>query len=148
MSKKNIFLIAFVVALAGVYAVYFTHWFRPRMIQISHTSRPAAERNSIRLAFNLGNYYELTDIEVVPLDALKDNPHAPPIWHLVSPDGSDSTEVFSYGEHINGMDPAIAGAEPEPLLPGVRYRLFVAAGGLKGQHDFYFGNARTNISNN
>jgi hypothetical protein len=145
MSKKNIFLIAFVVALAGVYAVYFTHWFRPRTIQISHTSRPAAGGNSsIRLAFNLGNYYDLTDIKVVPLDASNANP----VWHLVSPDGSDSTEVFSYGEHINGMDPAIAGAEPEPLLPGVRYRLFVAAGGLKGQHDFYFGNAPTNTSNN
>lgn len=144
MSKKNICLIAFVVALAGVYVVFFAHWFRPRTMQISHTSRPAGDRSSVRIAFNLGNYYDLTDVKVVALDASNANP----VWHLVSPDGSDSTELFFYGEHINGMDPAVAGEETEPLQPGVRYRLFVAAGGLKGQHDFYFGNAPTNTSNN
>lgn len=148
MSKKNICLIAFVVALAGVYVVYFTHWFHPRVMQISHTSRPAADRSSVRMAFNLGNYYDLTEVKVVPLDDYKKNPDVPPLWHLVSNEGSDSTELFFYGESINGMDPAVAGAEPEPLQPGVRYRLFVAAGGLKGQHDFYFGNAPANASNN
>jgi hypothetical protein len=147
MSKKNIILISLVVALAGVYLVFFTHWFKPRVMQISHTSRPA-EGASIRMAFNLGDYYELTDIKVVPLDDYKKNPDVAPLWHLVSDEGSDSTKLFFYGEDINGMDSAVQGAETEPLQPGVRYRLLVAAGSLKGQHDFYFGNPPANVSNN
>jgi hypothetical protein len=34
------------------------------------------------------------------------------------------------------MDPAVAGSRPEPLQPDVTYRLFVAAGKVKGQLDF------------
>ena len=37
------------------------------------------------------------------------------------------------------MDPAVEGSRPEPLQPGVTYRLFVAAGKIKGQHDFQIG---------
>jgi hypothetical protein len=148
MSKKNIFLISLVVVLAGVYVVYFTHWFRPRVMQISHTSRPDAGRGSVRMSFCLGDYYELNDVKVVPLDNFKKNPDTPPLWHLVSDDGSDSTELFSYGENIGGMDPAVAGAEPEPLQPGIRYRLLIMAGSVKAQHDFYFGAAPTNAPNN
>jgi hypothetical protein len=148
MSKKNIFLISLVVVLAGVYLVYFTHWFQPRVMRISHTSRPAGDRSSVRMAFSLGDEYELTEVKVVPLDDYKKNPDVPPLWHLVSDDGSDSTRLFYYGENISGMDPAVSGAEPDPLQPGVRYRLFVAAGSLKGQHDFYFGNTPTNAPNN
>ncbi len=149
MSKKNICLIAFVVALAGVYVVFFCPLVpAPGSCRFPIQAAPAGDRSSARMAFSLGDYYELTEVKVVPLDDYKKNPNVPPLWHLISLDGSDSTEVFSYGEHINGMDPATAGAEPELLLPGVRYRLFVAAGGLKGQHDFYFGNAPTNTSNN
>jgi len=149
MSRKNICLIAFVAVLAGVYAVYFTHWFRSPTIHIFHTNRPGADRNSgARLAFSLGGSYELNDVEVVPLDDYQKNHSTPALWHLVSHDGSDSTELFYYGQSINGMSPALAGAEAEPLQPGVRYRLLVTAGRLKGQHDFYFGNAATNTSNN
>jgi len=148
MSKKNIFLISSVVVLAGIYVIFFTHWFQPRVMQISHTSRPEGRRDSVRMTFSLGDYYELNDIKVVPLDDFKKNPDTRPLWHLVSDDGSDSTEVFSYGEGIGGMDPAVSGAEPEPLKSGVRYRLLVTAGKLKAQHDFYFGTPPTNVSNN
>jgi hypothetical protein len=148
MSKKNIFLISLVVVLAGVYVIFFTHWFKPRVMQISHTSRPEGGRDSVRMTFSLGDYYELTEVKVVLLDDFKKNPDTPPLWHLVSDDGSDSISMFSYGESIGGMDPAVAGAEPEPLQPGVRYRLLVSAGSLKAQHDFYFGTAPTNASNN
>jgi hypothetical protein len=147
MSKKNISLVSLVVVLAGVYVIFFTHWFRPRVMQISHTGRPEG-RGSVRMTFSLGDYYDLTDVKVVPLDDFKKNPNTPPLWHLVSDDGSDSTEVFSYGENIGGMDPAVAGAEPGPLQSGIRYRLLVSAGSVKAQHDFYFGTAPTNASNN
>ena len=89
--------------------------------------------------FALDNDYSLTEVKVVPLAALQTNKLAQPIWHLVSDSGSDDVSHVSYGEKINGMDPAVAGAQPEPLQPGVMYRLFVAAGRAKGQLDFQLG---------
>ena len=150
MNKKNFILIGFALVLFGVYAVYFTDWFRPKTIHISYTNRPARGGRSFRAAqptspaatqliFDLGDYYELTEIKAVPLAALKTNKLAQPVWHLVSNEGSDDVNHFIYGQKINGMEPAIEGARPEPLQPGVIYRLFVTAGKIRGQHDFQLG---------
>jgi hypothetical protein len=140
MNKKNIILVALALVLAGVYVVYFTDWFKPKIIQISHTSRPGRARNGgtpvVQLNFGLGDYYELTEIKVVPLAALETNKLAQPVWHLVSDSGSDSLDHFVYGQKIEGMDPAVEGSRPQKLQPGVTYRLFIAAGKIKGQHDF------------
>jgi len=46
------------------------------------------------------------------------------------------SEIFLYGQHIRGMKPEVPGARPEPLQPGVTYRLFVKSGSATGQHDF------------
>jgi hypothetical protein len=151
MNKKNFILIAIALVLAGVYAVYFTDWFQPKTIHISHTSRPMRSGGRTgaaanRLFFGLGNYYSLTEIKVVPLAALQTNKLAQPVWHLVSDEGSDDMDHFFYGEKINGMDPAVEGARPETLQPGVTYRLFVTAGKTKGQHDFHIGIATTNTA--
>jgi len=40
---------------------------------------------------------------------------------------------------VAAYQPAIEGARPEPLQPGVIYRLFVTAGKIRGQHDFQLG---------
>jgi hypothetical protein len=140
MSKKNYVLIAIALVLAGVYAVFFTDWFRTKTILISHTSRSMrAGAATGRIIFGLGDYYSLTEIKVVPLAALQTNKLAQPVWHLVSNEGSDDVNHFIYGQKINGMEPAIEGARPEPLQPGVIYRLFVTAGKIRGQHDFQLG---------
>jgi hypothetical protein len=34
------------------------------------------------------------------------------------------------------MHPAVKGATPDPLEPGVKYRLVITAGKLKAEHDF------------
>ena len=34
------------------------------------------------------------------------------------------------------MRPAVKGATPDPLEPGVKYRLLIKAGALKLEHDF------------
>jgi hypothetical protein len=34
------------------------------------------------------------------------------------------------------MRPAVKGATPDPLAPGVNYRLIIEAGNLKAEHDF------------
>jgi hypothetical protein len=140
MSKKIYFLIAVALMLATVYVVYFTHWFRAKTIQISHTSRPTRAGATVdQLLFGLDDYYSLTEVKIVPLDALQTNKFAEPVWHLVSDEGSDDVDVFSYGANIPGMDPSAAGARPEPLKKGVTYRLSIAAGRAKGQLDFQLG---------
>lgn len=152
MNKKTYSLIAVAVVLAAVYAIFFTDWFQPKTIHISSTSRamravrPNARNGTAagRLMFGLGDYYSLTEIKVIPLAALQTNKFASPVWHLVSDEGSDDVRQFFYGQKINGMDPAVEGARPEPLQPGVTYRLFVTAGKIKGQHDFHIGAAPTN----
>ncbi len=149
MNKKNSILIAIALVLAGVYAVFFTDWFRTKTIPISHTSRSMrAGAAASRMIFGLGNYYSLTEIKVVPLAALQTNKLAVPVWHLVSDEGSDDVDHFVYGQKINGMDPAIEGARPEPLQPNVTYRLFVAAGKVRGQIDFHIGAAPVNTAEN
>jgi hypothetical protein len=140
MKKKDFMLIGLVLVLAAIYAVFFTDWFRTKTILISHTSRSMRVGAATgRIIFGLGDYYSLTEIKVVPLAALQTNKFAQPVWHLVSDEGSDDVNHFVYGQKINGMDPAVAGTRAEPLQPGVTYRLFVAAGKIKGQHDFQVG---------
>ena len=153
MNKKNFILIAIALVLAGVYVIYFTGWFRPKTIHISHTSRSmrfggrtGAAANP--MIFGLGDYYSLTEIKVIPLAALQTDKLAQPVWHLVSDSGSDDVNLFAYGEKINGMDPAVEGARPEPLQPGLIYRLFVTAGKARGQHDFQIGAAPANTATN
>jgi hypothetical protein len=149
MNKKIYTLIAIALVLAGVYAVFFTGWFQPKTMFISSTSRPVRTAQNtqagpapVLVYFNLGgDIFSLTDVKVVPLAELQTNKLAQPIWHLVSDEGSDDVDQFFYGEKIRGMDPAVGGAQPEPLQPGVMYRLFVAAGKVKGQFDFHIGPA-------
>ena len=143
MNKKNVILIACALVLAVVYVTYFTDWFWPKTIHISHTSRPVrsarAGQAATRLGFGLGDDYELTEIKVVPLAEFQTNKLAQPLWHLVGDPSSDSINVFFYGQKIDGMDLAVEGARPEPLQPGVTYRIFVTAGKASGQHDFHIG---------
>ena len=143
MNKKNYALIAIVLVLAGVYIIFFTDWFKPKTIQIVSTSRPLRTNQTgpatDRLIFGLSDTYSLTEVKVVPLAELQTNKLAQPVWHLVSDSGSDDVNQFFYGEQIGGMDPALEGSRPEPLQPGVTYRLFVAAGKARGQHDFHIG---------
>ena len=158
MDKKNFFLIGLVLVLAGVYAVYFTDWFKTKTIHISCTSRPVrtfrAARTAqpgaatTRLIFSLQDDYELTEIKVVSLDALKTNKLAQPAWHLIGDPSSDSINLFTYGQKIDGMNPAVAGTQAEPLQPGVMYRISVTDGKIKGQLNFHIGAAPANTATN
>jgi hypothetical protein len=149
MNKKNFMLVGFALVLAAVYVIYFTDWFRPQTIQIFNTSRPARTGAAANpLIFGLGDYYSLTEIKVVPLAALQTDKLAQPVWHLVSDEGSDDVKQFFYGQRIRGMDPAVEGTRPDPLQPGVIYRLFVTAGKARGQHDFHIGAVPANTATN
>ncbi len=73
---------------------------------------------------------------MILLDEFKTNQSARPVWELVSDSNSVPIKDFAYGMNIGGMRPPIAGQVPEPLQPGVPYRLFVKAGKQKVTHDF------------
>ncbi|MGD0745836.1 MAG: hypothetical protein ABSA45_11850 [Verrucomicrobiota bacterium] len=145
MNKKTFMLVAVALVLAGVYAVYFTSWFRSQTIQISHTSRPGRTEGSHPLIFGLRVPYKLTEIKVVSLAEWQSNHGVPPVWHMVSDSNSAPVTFFTYGQRIRGMKPAVPGEQAQPLETNVAYRLFVTAVNIKGQHDFKIGETPTNL---
>jgi len=149
MSRKEYVLVSLVVVLVGLYAVYFTDWFRPKIIRITHSTRSLREAWSDgrrvdstgkqalgNVTFVLHRNYKLTSVKVVPLAAYLTNKYTLPTWALVSKPGSSPTDGFAYGMAVPGMSPTRAQLDPDPLEPGVEYRLMVAAGAAKGEHDF------------
>jgi hypothetical protein len=145
MTLKNWMLAGLAVALATVYVIYFTDWFRPKTMQIFHTVRVLPARGAARgkptapvpqLLFGLNRQFALTEITVVPLAELATNPHPLAVWHVVSDSNSVPVKTFVYGQNIRGLKPSVAGLRPRPLETNVTYRMLVEAGAVKGQHDF------------
>jgi hypothetical protein len=145
MTKKNWLMTIVLVALAGIYVVYFTDWFKPKIIHITHTSRTFRDHRrsgqsagfvTEPIAFGFDQAYRFSEIKVVPVAALATNKNALPVWHLTSDSNSVPVKFFFYGQRVRGMKFAVAGVRPEPLQPGTTYRLLVTAGSAKGQHDF------------
>jgi hypothetical protein len=149
MTRKQWLLIALAVLLGGVSLYLNLDWFAKDGIQIYHRSRPARggffRRSSKRpespqavnpVAFEFDRKLKLTSLKVIPVREIETNKYPQPIWHLISDSNSVPTKELVYGMQIRGMRPSVKGATPDPLAPGVKYRLLVEAGSLKGQHDF------------
>jgi hypothetical protein len=151
MHKKNLILTGLALALAAVYVIWFTDWFRPAMIQIAYSTRTSRYHTRHgqpiqEVLFALNQSCELTEIKVVPLPALQTNELAQPVWHLVGDPSSDALSRFIYGQRIAGMNPAIKGTRPAPLQPGITYRIFIKAGSAKGWRDFQSGGGPQNTA--
>ena len=121
--------------------IYFTDWFKPKTVQVFHTSRNLRPRfqaaNGLPgLIFGLNRQIILTEISVVPLAVWQTNNHVLPLWHLIATTNALPRKAFFYGERIPGLKPAVPGARPAPLATNIVYRLFVTAGKIEGQHDF------------
>ena len=145
MSKNNWLLLVVLLGLGTVYAVYFTDWFRPKVIAIYHVSRPNRLRpqrpgtpapDTMPVTFGLGARYQLTELKVVQLDAWQTNHNVLPIWHLISDSNSIPLKSFIYGQFLRGMRPAVPGSRPKPLEPDVNYHLELVAGKARGEHNF------------
>ena len=145
LTPKETLFVLLAAALLAVYAVFFTDWFKARTIHISHTVRvtPQAARfaraTGTLIGFGLGQPLKLTEIKVVSLAEWQTNNRAVALWHLVSDSNSVPVRSFYYGQNLRGMHPYIGGEHPHPLATNQTYRLFVAAGKIKGQHDFQLG---------
>jgi hypothetical protein len=141
MTKKNFWLMTAFIMVATVYVCFFTDWFQPKKITLFDTSRPMQHfRGRKDLPYIMFGITEgklkLTEVKVVPLDGYKTNSTTSPVWHLISDSNSVPVQRFFYGQRIWGMKPYVQGLTPQPLETNVTYRLFVVAGGVKGQHDF------------
>lgn len=148
MSKpKVIFISLIILGLAGLSYYINRDSFASDTIQISYrvspwlkTGRPGAKRPvdlGVPVTFTLNGFYKLTSVKVVLASEIATNKYAHPVWNLISESNSVPTSGFTYGGFIRGLHPAVKGARPDPLVPGVNYRLFVTTDKDKaGQHDF------------
>src|SRR5579863_7188326 len=141
MTPKSWFMVFLTVVLFAVYAVYFTDWFKPKTLLISHTYRnihPGPARSGMLrpLVFGINREARLTDVRLVSDDDFKTNKYPVSLWHLVSDSNSVPVKAFFYGEYIRGMRPDIKGERAKDLDTNVMYRLIVTAGKYKGDHEF------------
>lgn len=142
MTKKTLFQIALVVVLGGFCLYLYRDRFGTPPIQISHRSlgqrgaqfRQMKDSATEAVVFLLDRPVKLTSVKVVPVKDLA--PNTPPIWEMVADTHPLPVQDFAYGLNIPGMHPAVPGAAPGPLEPGVQYRVLITAGHDKAQHDF------------
>jgi hypothetical protein len=148
MTRKQWLMVALAVLLGGVSLYLNLDWFAKEDIQIYSRSRPSRGgffRRSKRadapaavnpIFFTFDRKLKLTSLKVIPVREIETNKYPQPIWHLISDSNSVPTKDLVYGMQIRGMRPSVKGATPDPLAPGVKYRMLIEAGSLKGQHDF------------
>ncbi len=148
MSKTKIISIAILIVGLGGLSLYLNRdWFAPDTIQISHrlspwmqNKRPGARNPNdlgVPVTFMLNGFYKLTSVRVFETAKIETNQYAVPIWRIISDSNSVPTSSFNYGSGIRGMRPEAKGVRPQPLQPGVNYRLFVVTEkDIKAQHDF------------
>lgn len=146
MSKTKVILVVLGIVGLGCLSLYLNRdSFARETIQISHRASPwlksartkRANDLGVPVTFTLGGYYRLTSLKVVLASEIETNKYAHPVWALTTESNSLPTSSFVYGGGIRGMRPAVKGSRPDPLVPGVQYRLLVTTDKQKeAQHDF------------
>lgn len=147
MSKTKIISITILmIGLIGLSLYLNRDYFRSEGIQITHRLSPWMENRRPRarssdlgvpVTFMLNGFYRLKSIRVVDAAMFATNKYTVPVWRIISDSNSVPTSSFNYGSFIRGMRPEAKGVRPEPLQPGVEYRLLVVTDkDLEGQHDF------------
>lgn len=146
MPKRTPALLISVLVLAVLYVSYFTDWFGRESIQIIVQHRPIPQRADptkaleappvFPISFAFSRKYELTSLKVVKTADLSTQKYPTPVWHLVSETNSGPTKALVYGIAPRGMRSAVEDAQPEPLVAGVSYTLFVEAGKMRGSTNF------------
>ena len=116
--------------------IHISHRVSPWLGQARRGRRPASNDPGNPVIFSLNNYYRFQSVKVYVASEIETNKYAHPVWDLVSESNSIPTMSFGYGSYIRGMHPAVNNARPDPLQPGVNYRLVIKAGDEEAQHDF------------
>jgi hypothetical protein len=138
MQKREIGWIVLLLLVIGAYFYFFGHWGEKKEIQIFVSIRQMPRRpgNAVTfpIYFTLDNTYRLTSIKVTELNSSTNSTNTAKrvLWHLVSKNVSEPVKLFTYGQNLDGMEPDLKGVRPEPLVPGEKYIMEIAAGKLKG----------------
>ena len=146
MSRKGIVLTLLLVVLAGIYAVYFSDWFREEAIIIMPQVRPGrpgdvkpgpGETAVYPISFGFREKHRFASIKVVPAEEYATNKYVRPLWHLITDTRSRPTKAIIYGQNVDGMKPSVPNARPEPLEPRTKYLLLLeTSDGRKGETNF------------
>ena len=146
ITRKEIFLVGLVLALVAVYVGWFTDWFKPQVIHVEFSARPYVVPQTRRgadgevqkvnwsITFALGRNYGLTSVRVVDSAKFAGDPNTPALWRVEGK--AKPTSGFVYGGNLAGLKPFVAGAPPQPLVSGVKYRILVEAGKARGEQEF------------
>jgi len=146
MSRNGYVLLTIAALLGAAYVYFFTDLFSKETIQIIPQIRPGRPSNVSRsgdippvypVSFSFDGKYQLTSVKVLAADDLKTNKYANPLWDLTSDSNSAPTKAIVYGYPVKGMKPRVPRTRPEPLQPNVPYIVFVEAGKIKGQTNFF-----------
>ncbi len=141
MQKREIGWIVALLLVIGAYFYFFGHWGEKKEIQIfasiRQLPRRAGSAATFPIFFTLDNTYRLTSIKVTEANTSTNSTNATStgtriLWHLVSTNVSEPVKWFQYGQNIQGMQPDLKGVRPEPLVPGEKYVMEIAAGPIKG----------------
>jgi hypothetical protein len=139
MQKREIMWILVLLGMVWFYYHFFGGRFAPKPLAIHASLRPSRRSESpvYPVYFTLNDNFKLTSVKVVALD---DDGQVPPgtrpVWNLISDSNSEPTRAFFYGQHIGGMKPVLANLDPDPLTPGVIYRIQLASGKSTAELDF------------
>jgi len=147
MTRKDWLLIFALVALVAIAVYLNSDWFRDDRIQIVHravqqrmvrNAKPPkfGEVRVVPILFSFDRKLALTEVKVVNAAEVQTNKYAHPLWHMVTDSNSVPTMGIVYGAKIPGMRPAIKNATADPCAPGIKYRLMIAAGSKRAEHDF------------
>jgi hypothetical protein len=138
MQKREIGWIVLLLLGVGAYFYFYSHWGEKKDIQIFVSIRQMPRRpgNAVTfpIYFTLDSTYRLTSIKVTELNSNTNSTNTAKhvLWQLVSKNVSEPVKLFTYGQNLDGMEPYLKGVRPEPLVPGEKYVMEIAAGPLKG----------------
>jgi hypothetical protein len=84
------------------------------------------------VTFSLDGWYRITRVRVEDVPADGSVPNV--LWQLAGK--SVPMNSLLYGREPEGLKPLVNGSTPEPLKPGVPYRLILESGRRRGTNDF------------
>jgi hypothetical protein len=147
MNNKAIWTTILLVALAGLCIYINRDMFSQAPLQVYHrvqsrvttaNRRPqnALPQNGNPVLFGLSRKVTLKSVRVCIASEVETNKYARAVWELTTSSNSIPVKSLMYGQNIRGMQPARKGIQPDPLEPGVQYRLFLESSGGNAMRDF------------
>jgi hypothetical protein len=147
MNKKAIWTTVLLGSLAGL-CMYINrdlfsqapllvyHRIQARGPMMNRRAQNAPPQNGNPVLFGFSRKVTLKSVRVCIASEVETNKYARAVWELTTSSNSIPLRSLIYGQNIRGMQPARKGIQPDPLEPGVQYRLFLESSGGKAVHDF------------